>query len=83
MARRRRKKGPACPNCGASLRADFEFCPMCGQENHDLRVPFKTFLYEFVENITHFDTKLWNTLKVIFTRPGQLTKDPVEGKRAR
>ncbi|HMW95963.1 MAG TPA: zinc ribbon domain-containing protein [Flavobacteriales bacterium] len=61
MARRRRK-GPSCPNCGTGLRPEFEFCPHCGQENHDLRVPFKIFLYEFVESITHFDTKLWNTL---------------------
>lgn len=83
MARRHRNKTKACPNCGSELRHEFEFCPHCGQENHDLRVPFKTFLYEFVENITHFDTKLWNTLKVILTKPGQLTKDFVEGKRAR
>ena len=61
MARRRRK-GPSCPNCGTGLRPEFEFCPHCGQETHDLRVPFKIFLYEFVESITHFDTKLWNTL---------------------
>lgn len=83
MARKHRNKSLACPNCGTELRKEFEYCPRCGQENHDLRVPFKTFLYEFVESITHFDTKLWNTLKVIFTRPGQLTKDYVEGKRAR
>jgi hypothetical protein len=36
-----------------------------------------------VENLTHFDTKQWSTLKLIFTKPGQLTKDFVEGKRAR
>lgn len=83
MARRHRKKRTDCPNCGTELRKEFEFCPHCGQENHDLRVPFKTFLYEFVENITHFDTKLWNTLKAIFSKPGLLTKDHVEGKRAR
>jgi hypothetical protein len=83
MSRRKRNKVPGCPNCGTDLQAGFEFCPHCGQENHDLRVPFRTFAYEFLESITHFDTKLWNTLKVIVTKPGRLTKDFVEGKRAR
>ncbi|MEO8066838.1 MAG: DUF3667 domain-containing protein [Flavobacteriales bacterium] len=83
MARKHRHKSYACPNCGAELQPEFEFCPRCGQENHDLRVPFKTFLYEFVEGITHFDAKLWSTLKVIFTEPGRITKDYVEGRRAR
>jgi hypothetical protein len=83
MSRKHRNKTTACPNCGTALQQGFEFCPQCGQENHDLRVPFKHFAYEFVENLTHFDTKLWSTLKMIFTKPGQLTKDFVEGKRAR
>ncbi len=83
MARKHRNKKIVCPNCDADLLKAFEFCPHCGQENHDLRVPFRTFLYEFVESITHFDTKLWNSLKVIFTEPGLLTKDFVEGRRAR
>ena len=83
MPRKRRKPLHACPNCGTALRAEDHYCPHCGQENHDLRVPFKHFAYEFLESLTHFDTKLWNTLKVTFTRPGQLTKDFVEGKRAR
>ncbi len=83
MSRNNRNKAKACPNCGTALQQDFEFCPHCGQENHDLRVPFRTFLYEFIESVTHFDAKLWATIKVIFTRPGLLTKDFVEGKRAR
>lgn len=83
MPRRRRKSSVRCPNCGTALRTGDHFCPHCGQENHDLRVPFRHFAYEFVESLTHFDTKLWSTLKLIFTKPGQLTKDLVEGKRAR
>ncbi len=82
MSRRQRKKGPVCPNCDEQLQESFEFCPTCGQENHDLRIPFGHFAYEFVENITHFDTKLWSTLKLIFSKPGQLTKDFVEGGKS-
>lgn len=80
---RHRNKSQTCPNCGTALQADHAFCPHCGQENHDLRIPFRHFAYEFIESITHFDTKLWSTIKLIFTRPGQLTADHVQGRRAR
>lgn len=72
-----------CPNCGTALRPADNFCPNCGQENHDLKMPIGHIAYEFVESITHFDTKLWNTLKAIFTRPGKMTTEFLEGKRAR
>lgn len=83
MPRRRRKASIQCPNCGTAMLEGDHYCRHCGQENHDLRVPFRHFAYEFVESLTHFDTRLWSTLKLIFTKPGQLTKDYVEGKRAR
>lgn len=48
-----------------------------------MRVPFGQLFMDFLGSLTNFDTKLWSTLKVIGLRPGQLTKDYVEGKRAR
>ncbi len=78
-----RRKIGICPNCDTILSADSNFCPSCGQENHDLKVPIGHLLYETVESITHFDTKLVTTLKSIFTNPGKLTLDFLSGKRAR
>lgn len=78
-----RRKTEICPNCQTILRPEDNFCPSCGQENHDLKVPIGHLVYEFVESITHFDTKLWNTVKAIFTKPGKITKDFIEGRRAR
>ena len=78
-----RRKTNVCPNCGTILKPDFEFCPTCGQENHSLKIPIGHLVYEFVESIFHFDTKVWNTLKAIFAHPGRLTSDFVIGKRAR
>ncbi|QJD81238.1 DUF3667 domain-containing protein [Spirosoma rhododendri] len=72
-----------CPNCGTHLGHDANFCPNCGQENHEVKLPLSHIGYEFVESITHFDNKLWNSLKAIFTRPGQMTAEFLEGKRAR
>ena len=72
-----------CPNCGTQLGPDNNFCPSCGQENHEVKLPLGHILYEFVESITHFDNKLWNSLKAIFTRPGKMTAEFLEGKRIR
>lgn len=82
MARHKQKLS-TCPNCDHKLESHYDFCPSCGQENHDIRVPVGHIGYEFVEGITHFDTKVWNTLKSFFTKPGQITKEYLEGKRAR
>ncbi len=77
------KKLSECPNCNTALEEAFEFCPNCGQANHDIKVPISHLGYEFFEGFTHFDTKLWNTLKSIFTKPGMMTKEFLEGKRAK
>ncbi|QHV95149.1 DUF3667 domain-containing protein [Spirosoma endbachense] len=72
-----------CPNCGTDLGPEDNFCPNCGQENHEVKLPLGHIFYEFAESITHFDNKLWNSLKAIFTRPGKMTAEFLEGKRAR
>jgi Protein of unknown function (DUF3667) len=78
-----RRKIGICPNCSTILKSDDNYCSLCGQENHDLKVPVGHLVYETVESITHFDTKLYTTLKAIFTSPGKLTSDFLIGKRAR
>lgn len=81
--KKHRRKATTCPNCGTALAAKMNFCSTCGQENHDLKVPIGHLIYEVVEGIFHFDTKFWTTTKAIFTRPGRITKDFLEGRRAR
>lgn len=79
---KQRRKSNECPNCGQHLRHDDEFCSHCGQENHELRVPIGHLFFEFIESITHFDGKLWATLRTMLV-PGKVTEDYLEGKRAR
>src|ERR1700709_1429206 len=81
MNKHRRKIG-LCPNCQAKLAPKDNFCSNCGQENHDLNVPFHHLVGEFLESIFHIDTKFWHTFKAIFTSPGKITSDFVAGKRA-
>jgi uncharacterized membrane protein len=83
MAHTHHRKLSVCPNCQQALTPDANFCPNCGQENHDLRLPFGHVVYEVVEGFTHFDGKLWVTLRDIFTRPGRVPLDFIEGRRQR
>jgi hypothetical protein len=38
---------------------------------------------EFLHGIWHFDSKAWRTLPMLVFRPGKLTREYIEGKRAR
>jgi hypothetical protein len=72
--------GTACLNCGATVTG--AYCSNCGQRAHLHRSVFHA-VEEFLHGITHFDSKLWNTLPLLFFRPGKLTREYVHGKRAR
>jgi hypothetical protein len=77
---RRKGHGEACLNCGATVTG--AYCSNCGQKTHLHRSVFHA-VEEFLHGITHFDSKLWNTLPLLFVRPGKLTREYVHGKRAR
>lgn len=82
MAKNRRKS-VTCPNCGYSFDGIDNYCPNCGQENHSHHAPFKHIFIELIESLTHFDTKFLTSLKTLLFKPGLLTKDYNEDKRAR
>jgi Protein of unknown function (DUF3667) len=71
-----------CQNCGTELPNLEEYCPNCGQQNHDLKLPFKHLVLEILESLFHFETKFWVTLKSMIGAPGKITKEFVDGKRA-
>lgn len=70
-----------CQNCGADAPA--KFCPECGQSTKVALPTLWGFLQEAVGAFFSYDHKLWATLRVLITRPGQLTVDYVEGRRVR
>jgi hypothetical protein len=80
---KKRRKVEICHNCHTVLSVETNFCPHCGQENHDLKVPIGHLAFEVFEGFTHFDTKFYNTIKAIFLSPGKITKDFLEGRRGR
>lgn len=69
-----------CLNCG--IHVEGRFCQQCGQENVEVKESFFQLLRHFVEDLTHFDGKLWKTVKLLLFKPGSLTKLYIEGKRA-
>ncbi|MGM0581302.1 MAG: DUF3667 domain-containing protein [Bacteroidota bacterium] len=72
-----------CLNCAEQLESDQNYCPNCGQENSDKKLPLGAFLKDFFSNYLSFDTILFKTLNPFIFRPGKLTKAFNEGKRRR
>ena len=69
-----------CANCAAPLHG--EFCAVCGQKAHVHRSLIHVG-EEILHGITHFDGKTWKTLPMLVFKPGTLTRDYIQGKRAR
>lgn len=74
------QKHATCLNCGTPTPG--HYCPECGQHAHVAR-SIGHILHELVHGILHLDGKVWRTLPMLIAKPGLLTRDYVEGRRAR
>ncbi|MFZ9387503.1 MAG: DUF3667 domain-containing protein [Chitinophagaceae bacterium] len=75
------RKEKDCLNCGTIVQG--RYCHVCGQEN---LVPHDTFWHmvrHFVYDITHFDGNFFATLRNLIARPGFLSREYANGRRAR
>lgn len=70
-----------CANCGAELTG--RYCATCGQRAADLRPTLHELLHEAFHELSHVDSKMLRTAKLLLFKPGMLTKEFLEGKRAR
>lgn len=59
------------------------YCHNCGQENIVPKQSFWGLAKHFVYDIFHFDGKFFETLRLLFFRPGSISREYVEGKRMR
>jgi hypothetical protein len=74
----------ACPNCNAFIKADAKYCHECGQKRiHPKDHSVWHLIIESIGDFFHFDSKFLATLRPLLFRPGFLTKEYLQGKRAR
>jgi|GEM_PF-6158324 Protein of unknown function (DUF3667). len=68
-----------CLNCD-SLITD-KYCAHCGQSSDTQRLSLKTMAENIFSGITSFDRGGWHTIILLFSRPGKLVRDYINGKR--
>ena len=56
------------------------YCHRCGQYALDPEQPFWKYFKQYFENVYQFDSKVWQTLWLLFRRPGLLTLEFNAGK---
>ena len=74
-------ESPNCLNCGTRLTG--QYCGSCGQRARSRLISLWQLLSEAFGDLLEFDSRLWRTLIPLLIRPGRLTRDYLEGRRAR
>ena len=72
-------KTTRCLNCGTEFVG--KFCPECGQSADSGRFTMKFIFENLIAAFTSKDGGIWFTLKNMFTRPGAMVVDILNGKR--
>jgi len=70
-----------CLNCTATLTG--QYCGECGQRARSRLISIWELLQEAFGDLLELDSRVWRTLIPLAIRPGQLTRDYLEGRRAR
>lgn len=72
----------ACGNCGAQLAGPF--CSQCGEKKFSREdYSLGHFVEEAIDGLTHFDSRFLRTLKLLLTKPGELSNAFFHGGRSR
>ena len=68
-----------CLNCGHQVEE--RFCTHCGQENIQIEDSAIHLIIHYIQDLFHYDGKMWHTVKNFLRRPGQVQADYMDGKR--
>jgi len=75
------RKSKNCLNCGRTLDKVYNYCPNCGQGNHDDNVSIGVLMGEFFSTYFAIDSRFGKSVKPFFIKPGYLTNRYLSGKR--
>ena len=70
-----------CLNCGTRLRG--QYCGNCGQRSRSRLISLWELVSDAFGDLFELDSRLWQTLIPLMGRPGRLTRDYLQGRRAR
>jgi len=72
---------PRCLNCRHVLHG--QYCGICGQRSSTRLISLWGLIAEGLGDLLDMDSRLWRTLRALLLRPGYLTAEYLEGRRAR
>ncbi len=70
-----------CLNCGTRLRG--QYCGNCGQRSRGRLISLWELISDAFGDLLEIDSRVWQTLIPLMVRPGRLTRDYLQGRRAR
>jgi hypothetical protein len=75
--------GP-CLNCGVNFATGQHFCGTCGQRTDiAARLTMRDIGHDLAHAITHADHSVFALIRALITRPGEVARDYVQGRRKR
>lgn len=78
---RNREDTAECLNCQATLTG--QYCWNCGQRGNTRLISLWELVRDAVGDLFELDSRLWRTVIPLLTKPGFLTADYLQGRRAR
>ncbi|HAS41978.1 MAG TPA: hypothetical protein DCS93_15965 [Microscillaceae bacterium] len=78
---KKRRKTDECLNCGLVFEVPDEFCPRCGQENHQRIKSVRLFLIDSFKDVVDIDSRFYRSVKPFLFKPGRLTNEYISGRR--
>jgi Protein of unknown function (DUF3667)/Domain of unknown function (DUF4286) len=73
-----RLEPPRCLNCGAPVIG--KFCSSCGQSGDVHVVSMREVAGDFTHSLLHLDGRVWQTIKLLALKPGELTREFIAGR---